>query len=162
MPSFDVVSKLNFQEVDNAVHIAQKELLGRYDFKGSQSSIEFDKKQIKLVSDDPQRMKQLIELLQSKLIKRGLSLLSFDFSETEAVGGRLVKVVVELKDGVDSDNAKRITKLIRDSKLKVSAQIMDEMVRVTGKNIDDLQSVIQLLRQAQEIQIPLQFINMRS
>ena len=161
MPSFDVVSKLDRQELDNAINIAKKELLGRFDFKNSKSEIDFDKEVITLTSDDEFKLKQLNEILTSKLIKRGVSTLSLDYGNPVPAGGRLIRQVVTLKDGIDSENGKKITKLIKESKIKVSAQIMEDVVRVTGKKIDDLQEIMGLLKTSATIELPLQFVNMR-
>ena len=161
MPSFDIVSKLNLQEVENAVNIARKELAGRFDFKGTKSSIDYDKESITLHTDDEMRAKQLNELLMQKLIKRGVSTLSMVFKDAEPAGGRMMRQKITFKDGIDSENAKKITKMIKETKLKVQAQLMDDLVRVSGKNIDDLQEVIALLK-ASNLDLPLQFVNMRS
>lgn len=161
MPSFDIVSELNTHELENAINIAKKELLTRFDFKGSKSEIRFDKKTITLLADDEFKLKQLNEILVSKLIKRGVSSLSLDYGKEEPAGGMMVRQLITLKEGIDSDNAKKITKLIKESKLKVNAQLMDDIVRVTGKKIDDLQEAIALVKQSQ-MELPLQFVNMRS
>ncbi len=161
MPSFDVVSEMNFHELENAINIAKKEIETRFDFKGSKSDIVYDKKTITLTSDDELKLKQLTEVLTSKMIKRGLSTLSLDFGKIEAAGGMTKRQNVALKDGIDAENAKKINKLIKDSKLKVTSQYMDEMVRVTGKKIDDLQAVMQMLKTSFN-EVALQFKNMRS
>jgi uncharacterized protein YajQ (UPF0234 family) len=162
MPSFDIVSKLDLQEVDNAVNIAKKELLTRFDFKGSKSSIELSKDEIVLASDDEYKLGQLKDILESKITRRGISLLSLDYQKLEDATLGTVRQRIKLKQGVDKDNGKKIIQVIKDSKLKVQAQIMDEQVRVTGKKIDDLQEVIQMLKMQSSIQLPLQFVNMRA
>lgn len=163
MPSFDIVSKTDLQEVDNAVNIAKKELITRFDFKGSKSTIEFDgKTMITLVADDDFKMKQLKEILETKVTKRGLSLLCLDYQKEEAATLGSVRQKILLKQGVDKDRAKKIMQIIKDSKLKVQAQLMDDQVRVTAKKIDDLQMVMAMMKQSQAIDLPLQFTNMRS
>lgn len=162
MPSFDIVSKLDLQEVDNAVNIAKKELLNRFDFKGSKSSIELGKNEITLVADDDFKLKQVKEILESKITKRGISLLALDYQKLEDATLGTLRQKILLKQGVDKENGKKIIQLIKDTKLKVQAQIMDDQVRVTGKKIDDLQEVMGLLRTSTAVPLPLQFQNMRS
>lgn len=161
MPSFDIASKLDIQEVDNAINIARKELANRFDFKNSQSEIQFDKKSITLVSDDDYKLSQLNDILTQKLIKRGISTLSLEYGKPEPAGGKLIRQKVTFKEGISAEYAKKINKLIKDSKLKVTSQLMDDIVRVSGKKIDDLQAVIALLKSS-NIDLPMQFINMRS
>ncbi len=160
--SFDIVSEVNLQEVDNAVNQALKEIGQRYDFKGSKSSIEFSAKeqQLVLVSDDEFRMKSVVDVLQGKLVKRGVPLKALDFGKPEPAAGSTVRQVVQLRVGIDRDNARHIVKLIKDTKLKVQAQIMDDQVRVTGKSKDDLQAVMAMLRKA-ELSFAVQFTNYR-
>ena len=162
MPSFDIVSKLDLQEVDNAVNIAKKEISGRFDFKGSKSSIELTKEEITIMADDDMKLKQVKEILESKFGKRGLSLLALDYQKEEEATLGMIRLKVKLKNGVDKENGKKIIQLIKDSKLKVQAQIMDDQVRVTGKKIDDLQEVIGMLKAQTTIPLPLQYQNMRS
>lgn len=162
MPSFDIVSKLDLQEVDNAVNIAKKELSTRFDFKGSKSSIELGKNEITLVADDDFKLKQLKDILETKITKRGLSLLSLDYQKVEDATLGTLRQKILLKQGVDKENGKKIIQIIKDSKLKVQAQIMDDQVRVTGKKIDDLQEVIGMLKMQTNIPLPLQFQNMRA
>jgi uncharacterized protein YajQ (UPF0234 family) len=163
MPSFDIVSKLDLQEIDNAVNIAKKELLNRFDFKGSKSSIEYSAKEgITLVSDEEFKLKQLKEILESKITKRGISLLALDYQKLEDATLGTVRQKIKLKQGVDKENGKLIIQAIKETKLKVQAQIMDDQVRVTAKKIDDLQSVISVLKVSTNIPLPLQFQNMRS
>lgn len=162
MPSFDIVSKTDSQEVDNAVNIAKKELQNRFDFKGSKSTIEYSKDEITLVADDDFKMKQLKEILESKVVRRGLSLMCLDYQKEEAATLGSIRQKIKIKQGIDKERAKKIMEVIKENKLKVTAQIMDEQVRVTGKKIDDLQVVIALLKQNTNIDLPLQFVNMRS
>jgi uncharacterized protein YajQ (UPF0234 family) len=164
MPSFDVVSELNIQEVDNAVNQTQKELSTRFDFRGSKFSLELDKleKKIKILADDELKLRSIHQLLEQRLVKRGIDLRLLDYGKEVEATGNAIRQELTLKNGIDKEEAKKITKLIKDSKLKVQAQIQDEQVRVTGKSIDDLQEAIRALRAASDIGVPLQFINMRS
>lgn len=162
MPSFDIVSKLDLQEIDNAVNIAKKELTTRFDFKGSKSSIELGKDEITLVADEEFKLKQLKEILESKVTRRGISLLALDYQKLEDATLGTVRQKIKLKQGVDKEQGKKIIQLIKDTKLKVQAQIMDDQVRVTAKKIDDLQEIIAILKTQNTIELPLQFTNMRS
>ncbi len=164
MPSFDIVSEVNLQEVDNAVNQTVKEISTRFDFRGSKSTIEFDKteKKIKILADDELKLRSIHQLLEQKLVKRSVDLRLLDYGKQVEGTGNALRQEVTLKNGIDKEEAKKIVKLIKDSKIKVQAQIQDEQVRVTGKSIDDLQETIRTLRAATEIGLPLQFINMRS
>jgi uncharacterized protein YajQ (UPF0234 family) len=164
MPSFDIVSEVNLQEVDNAVNQAVKEISTRFDFRGGKSTIEFDKaeKKIKILADDELKLRSIHQLLEQKLVKRSVDLRLLDYGKQIEGAGNALRQEVTLKNGIDKEEAKIIIKLIKDSKIKVQAQIQDEQVRVTGKSIDDLQETIRTLRAAAEIGLPLQFINMRS
>jgi uncharacterized protein YajQ (UPF0234 family) len=162
MASFDIVSKLDMQEVDNAVNIAKKELATRFDFKGSKATIELGKDEIILNADDDFKLKQLKEILETKFTKRGLSLLILDYQKEEDATLGTIRQKVLLKKGVGKEDGKKIIQIIKDSKLKVQAQIMDDQVRVTAKKIDDLQEVIGMLRIQTTVPLPLQFQNMRS
>lgn len=163
MPSFDIVSELDLMEVDNAVNQASKEIGQRFDFRGGQSEIALEKDQnrIKIVADDDMKLRSIHQILQTKLAKRELDLRCLDFGQEEAASGGIIRQFVSLQAGISKENAKIITKEIKESKLKVQAQIQGEQVRVTGKKIDDLQSVMSHLKQA-SLKIPVQFINMRS
>lgn len=158
--SFDIVSKLDMQELTNAVNQAVKEIGSRFDFKGSKSSIDLGDNEITLLSDDEGKMKQVIDVLETKAIKREISLKSFDYGKIEPASGGTVRQVVKLRQGIDQDNAKKIVKLIKDSKIKVQASVQGDQVRVTGKSRDDLQAVIQLLR-GTDLPVSLQFTNYR-
>ncbi len=160
MPSFDVVSEVNMQEVDNAVNQVIKEVAQRYDFKGSKSTLSLEKDFIKVISDDDYRMKAVLDILMSKAVKRGVDLKNLDTGKTEPAGGQLVKCEVKVIQGIDMEKARKIVAAIKDSKLKVQAQIQDNQVRVSGKKKDDLQEVIQLLRNG-DFGIALQFKNFR-
>lgn len=158
--SFDVASEIDFQEVDNAVNQATKEINQRYDLKDSNTEISLNKKDklMNINSKDDYTIKAAIDILQSKFIKRNISLKSMKVNEIEPSGGGRVKVQVDLQSGISKDNAKHITKLIKDSNLKVSAQIMDEIVRVQGAKKDELQEVMKLIKEA-DFNFPVQFVN---
>lgn len=160
--SFDVVSELNFQEVDNAVNQAGKEIAQRYDFRDANASIDYSKtdKKITLKADGEEYVSAVYDVLIQKCIKRGISVLSLDAGKQEHMGGRSVRQMIDLRSGLDKEDAKKVTKLIKDSKIKVQAQIQDDIVRVTGKSKDDLQEAITLLKQA-DLPFPVQFVNYR-
>jgi uncharacterized protein YajQ (UPF0234 family) len=158
--SFDIVSKLDLQEMNNAITQAMREIETRFDFKGSKSDIKLEKDELVILSDDEYKLRSVIDILQSKMTKRGLSIKNLDYGKIEAATMGSVRQRVKVKQGVDQDNAKKINVLIRDSKLKVKSQIQGDQIRVTGKNRDDLQQIIQLLKAA-ELSIELQFINYR-
>ncbi|OIJ13100.1 YajQ family cyclic di-GMP-binding protein [Anaerobacillus alkalilacustris] len=159
--SFDIVSEVNMQEVDNAIVQALKEIKNRYDFKGSKSNIErTGDNQITIISDDDYKLESVIDILKTKFIKRDISQKAMDFGKIEKASGGTVRQVISLVAGISSDRAKKITLAIRDSKLKVKAQIQNEQIRVTAKSIDDLQSIIQLIKQL-DLDFPVQFVNMR-
>ncbi len=160
--SFDIVSEVNLQEVDNAVNQARKEITQRYDFKGSQSSIELNQKEkeLMLISDDEFKLRSVIDVLQNKLIRRSVPLKALDYGKVEPAANDTVRQVIKLRVGIEKDNARLIVKMIKDTKLKVQAQIMDDQVRVTGKNKDDLQAVIKMIRDA-DLAFATQFTNYR-
>jgi uncharacterized protein YajQ (UPF0234 family) len=160
--SFDIVSEIDLQEVDNALNQARKEIAQRYDFKGSKSSLEFNQKEksITLISDDEFRMKSVVDILQGKFVKRGIPVKAIDYGSVEAAAGGLVRRVLTLRVGIGKEDAKLIVRMIKDSKLKVQAQIMDDQVRVTGKSKDDLQQVMTMLRGA-DLVFAVQFTNYR-
>lgn len=161
MASFDVVSELNMQEVDNAINQARKEIEGRYDFKGSQAEIAWDKKEITITAEDDYKMEAMANILQTKMHRRGVDIKSLKFDKVEAAGGKMLRQKVTLVQGIEKEIAKDIVKLIKDSKLKVQPQIMDDKVRVTAKSIDELQECIKTLKVG-NFPLPLQFNNMRS
>jgi len=163
MPSFDIVSRIDMQEVDNAVNITSKTMLTRYDFRGSKTEISLDKKDKKIfvTTEDDMKMRAIQDTLIENLVKRKVDRRCLDPKSTEAAAHGMIKREIAIKDGVDSENARAIVKLIKDKKLKVQAAMQENQVRVTGKKIDDLQEVIQMLRGA-DIAIPLQFVNMQS
>ena len=149
------------QEVENAVHQAQRELNNRFDFRGSNSEILWDKKVITFRAPDDYKMGAIKDILQSKLHHRGIDILSLDFSKIEHVGGMMMKQVINLKQGIDRETAKKISSAIRDSKIKVQSQINDDKLTVSSKSIDALQECIAFVR-SQRFGQPLQFENMRS
>ena len=160
MPSFDAVSEINLQEADNAVNQAKKEIGQRFDFKGTKTTIALEKNLLKIVSDDEYKMNAVLDIIRAKMSKRGVDLKSLDVGKIEPAHGSLVKCEVKLIEGIDADNAKKITKAIKESKLKVQAQIQDNQVRVTGKKRDDLQEAMAMIR-ALDVAVPIQFKNFR-
>lgn len=164
MPSFDVSSEVNWQEVDNAINQANKELSTRYDFKAIKIEIKLDikAKTITLWCAEEAKLDALNDTLQTKFVKRGISLLSLDYKDKEPAFGGSVRQVIVVQAGVSKEKGKEIIAALKDSKLKVQAQIQDEQVRVTGKNRDDLQAAIALLRgQQDKLKVPMQFGNFR-
>jgi len=160
MPSFDVVSKVDLMELDNALHTTQKELAQRYDFRGTSTVIERGPEGITLrTSDDPHATAGLT-VLRERMAKRGVSQRCLDPGDIEAAGGQTVRQLVKIKQGIEAETAKKIVKAIKDAKLKVQAQIQGDELRVTGKNRDDLQGAIQLVRGG-DYGIDLQFVNFR-
>jgi uncharacterized protein YajQ (UPF0234 family) len=162
MPSFDIVSDLDLMEVENAVNQAQREIGQRFDFKGGKSDIALEKeaKKIKIVADDELKLRSIHQILEGKLAKRGVDLRCLKYAKEETASGNLLRQTVDLKSGLDKEEGKKITKAIKDAKLKVQAQMQDEQVRVTGKSIDELQECIAMLK-GQKLEFPVQFINMR-
>ncbi len=162
MPSFDIVSRIDLQEVDNAVNNSKKSILARYDFRGSKTEILLDKrdKKIHVTTEDEMKMRAVQDTLIENLVKRKVDRRCLEPKADEMAAQGMVKREIAIKEGVDSEIARNIVKMIKDKKLKVQAAIQDQQVRVTGKNIDDLQAVIQMLRAA-NLPIPLQFVNMQ-
>ena len=160
--SFDIVSEVNMQEVDNAINQARKEIVQRYDFKGSKSSIELNQKEksLTIISDDDFKLKSVVDILQNKLIKRGVPIKALDYGAIEPAASSTVRQIITLRVGIDKENAKLIVKMIKDTKLRVQAQIMEDQVRVSGKNKDDLQAIMKMLREA-ELSFAMQFTNYR-
>ncbi|HHL39790.1 MAG TPA: YajQ family cyclic di-GMP-binding protein [Deltaproteobacteria bacterium] len=162
MPSFDIVSKVDLQEVDNAVNQAVRELGQRYDFKGSRSSIEWDKKgEIVVTGDDDYKLKSVVDIVENKLIKRSIPLKAMEYGKVEEASGGLKRRRLTVRQGIPEDRAKQIAKIIKEMKLKVQTQIQGDQLRVTGKKIDDLQAVIRELK-GRDLDVALQFVNMRS
>lgn len=162
MPSFDIASKVDLQTLDNAINIAQKEIATRYDFKGSHIQMELNKKDmvINLEVENEMQLNQLEDIIITKAMRQGLEANSFDRSKTHSASGKYIRKTLPVKNGIDRDMAKKIVKLIKDSGSKVQPAIQDDIIRVTGKKIDELQDVIKLLREA-NLDIPLQYVNMK-
>jgi uncharacterized protein YajQ (UPF0234 family) len=163
MPSFDIVSKVDAQALDNAVNVTTKEITNRFDFKGSHVVIDLNKKEFKITieTEDEMKMRQLVDVLISRAHKQGIAPEAFDFSKEGYQSGKAWKKEVHVRNGLKQEDAKKIVKNIKDSGLKVQASIMDDLVRVSGKKIDDLQSVIQASKNW-NLGIPLQYENMRN
>ncbi|SHK64410.1 YajQ family cyclic di-GMP-binding protein [Desulforamulus aeronauticus] len=160
--SFDIVSRVDMQEILNAVHQAEKEIEGRFDFKGSKSKIVFDgKPEITLHSDDDFKLKNVIDILEGKLVKRGVNLKALRYGKIESAAGDTVRQVVTLVQGIEQDIAKKIVKAIKDSKVKVQASVQGDQVRVSGKNRDDLQSAMAVVK-GMDLNIPIEFTNYRT
>jgi uncharacterized protein YajQ (UPF0234 family) len=160
--TFDIVSKVDLQEVLNAVQQAMKEISQRFDFKNSKSDIELNKEkhEIAIVSDDEMKLKSVIDILQTKLVKRGISLKALDYGKIEAAAGSTVKQVVTLQQGIPIEKSKEIVKIIKETKMKVQAEIQKDQVRVKGKKIDDLQAIMSVIK-GKDLDIHIEFINFR-
>ncbi len=158
--SFDVVSKVDEQELDNALNQTRKEIEGRFDFKNSKTSVEQVKETITIVTDDELKLKNVIDILQNKANKRGISLKTFEYGKVEPAAGNAVRQIVTVKSGIAKDKAKPMIEAIKAAKLKVSAQIQDEQIRVSSKSKDDLQKAQALLK-GLDTDVPLQFTNYR-
>ncbi len=161
MPSFDIVSELNIQELDNAINQAKKELMGRYDFKGSKYEIQWDRKTLVVLAEDDYKMNAIKDIIHSKAHRRGIDIRALDFEKAEPAGGMMWRQNVKILQGIEKEKAKEVVKKIKDSKLKVQAAINDDLVRVTSKSIDELQECIALCRR-ENFGVALQFTNMRS
>ncbi len=162
MPSFDIVSKIDMQEIDNAINSVLRELTNRYDFKAAKFSIEVDHKEniIKLAAEDSYKMGAIRDSIKTHGVKRGIDPKAFDFQKEEAASGNSLRQEVKLKNGIEQEVAKEINKQIKEKKLKVQSSIRGDEVRVEGKNRDDLQQIMNMLR-AGSYELPLQFINFR-
>ncbi len=160
MPSFDIVCKLDLAEVDNAVNQAKKELAQRYDFRGTNTELERTDEGLILRSSDKEHLAAAYKVLMERLVKRGVSLRALDPQDPVPAAAKSLRQLVLLKQGISTEKGKEINKLIKESKLKVQSQLQDEQVRVTGKNRDDLQGAIRLLR-SKDLEIDLQFVNFR-
>ena len=163
MPSFDIVSKVDAQTLDNAVNVAKKDVANRYDLKDAKTEIELDKKGsiIHLTANHSMSINTLVDILISRMVKQGIDGRSLDLSKDEYPSGPVVKKDLAVRTGIEKEVAKDIVKLIKNSNIKVTAAIMDDIIRVTGKKLDDLQEVIALLRTS-KVEVPLQFVNMKS
>lgn len=158
--SFDIVSRVDVQELDNALNQARKEIENRFDFKNSKTSIESDDKKITVISDDEMKMRNVLDIIQSKAVKRGIDIKAFDMGQDEPAANSTVRRVISIHSGIPKDKSKPLMEAIKNLKLKVNAQYQDEQIRVSGKNRDDLQKVVAALK-AMEYELPLQFVNYR-
>ena len=163
MPSFDITSKVDLQTLDNAINTVKKEIQNRFDFKGNHVEIDLNKKDYKLAIEAESEMKldQITDVIISRSMKQGVAPEAFDFSKEHFVSGKIVKKEVPVRNGIQQEDAKKIVKAIKDSGLKVQSQIMDDVVRVTAKKIDDLQDVIALCKGA-NFGLALQYVNMKA
>ncbi|MFI5327529.1 MAG: YajQ family cyclic di-GMP-binding protein [Candidatus Rokuibacteriota bacterium] len=159
--SFDVACKIDMQEVTNAIDQARRDITTRYDLKGAKNEIEIEKMDITISSTDDMKVKAVLDILQSKLHRRGIDLKALTINDPEQAGGGIVRQKITLQDGVPMEKAKEIVRLIKDSKIRVQASIQEKQVRVAGKNRDDLQAIIALLK-GKDLGIALQFTNYRS
>ncbi len=162
MPSFDIASKLDAQLLDNAINVARKDILNRWDFRDSKSEIDLNKKDllINISTENDMRLTAIIDAIHSRMIKQGLDPRGLDESKEHYPSGPMIKKEIKVRQGIDKEVSKKVLKDIKDSKLKVTTQIMDDIIRVTSKSINDLQAVIALCRKG-NYDIPLQFINMK-
>lgn len=162
MPSFDIVCRVDLQEVDNAVNITQKAILSRYDFRQSKTEIALDKKEkkISVITEDDMKLRAVQDVLIENLAKRKIDRRSLDAKAPQPAAHGMIRREIAIKEGVDSETARAIVKMIKERKLKVQAAIQENQVRVSGKKIDDLQEVIQMLRSS-ALPIPLQFVNLQ-
>jgi uncharacterized protein YajQ (UPF0234 family) len=158
--SFDVVSRVDGQELDNALNQTRKEIENRFDFKHSKTSIESDGKKITLISDDELKMRNVVDVLQTKAVRRGIDVKAFEFGTVEPAASGTVRQIITLRSGISKDQSRALLARIKELRLKVTAQFQDEQIRVSGKNKDDLQKVITSLR-SMEFELPLQFVNYR-
>lgn len=158
--SYDIVSTVDLQELINAVNQTSKEISQRYDFKNSKSEITVNEEEIKIVAENDYKLDAIVDILQTKMIKRGVPIRNLDYGKIEQASGGLIRQLIKVKQGIESDTSKKITKTIKDSKIKVQVQILGDQVRVSGKSKDDLQKIMQLIKE-QDFGIDLQFTNYR-
>jgi len=163
MPSFDIVSEVDLQEVENALNQARKEIEARYDFKGSKAEVQWDKKEkvITLLAEDDYKVGAMLSILQTKLHRRGIDIKAIKLGDIEEAGGRMLRQKITMVQGIEREIAKDIIKLIKDSKLKVQPQVDDDKIKVSSKSIDELQECISLVRSG-DFPLPLQYNNMRA
>jgi uncharacterized protein YajQ (UPF0234 family) len=162
MPSFDVVSRVDMQEMDNAVNQVRKEITTRYDFRGSKTQIDLDRKEakIQLLTEDDMKLRAIKDALIAKVVQRSIEAGALVFGESEKAGGDMVRQTVTITNGIDIETARKVVKLVKETKLKVQASIQGEEVRITGKKRDDLQDAIHTMKEA-DLGMPLQFVNFR-
>lgn len=158
--SFDIVSKVDLQELNNAVTQAEREIGTRFDFKGSKTKITVEKEELTILSDDDNKLKNTIDILIDKMVKRNVPTKNLDYGKIEGASGGAVRQTIKIRQGIEQDISKKINILIKDSKLKVKSQIQGDQLRITGKSKNDLQAVMNLLRGA-KLPIDLQFTNFR-
>jgi uncharacterized protein YajQ (UPF0234 family) len=163
MPSFDIVSKVDLQTLDNAINTVEKEIKNRFDFKGNHVVIDLNKKDLKLnlEADSEMKLNQIVDVLISKSMKQGLAAEIYDLNKEPYQSGKVVKKEISVRNGISQEDAKKIVKLIKDEKFKVQASIMDDIIRVSGKKIDDLQAVIQASK-GWNLGLALQYVNMKN
>jgi cyclic-di-GMP-binding protein len=163
MPSFDIVSKVDLQTLDNAINTTEKEIKNRFDFKGNHVVIDLNKKDLKLnlEADSDMKLSQIVDVLISKSMKQALAAEIYDLSKEPYPSGKVVKKEIPVKNGISQEDAKKIVKLIKDEKFKVQASIMDDIIRISGKKIDDLQAVIQASK-GWNLGLALQYVNMKN
>ena len=164
MPSFDIVSEVDHQSLDNAINTARKEIMNRYDFGDSKTEIDFDKKELSLTitTENDMRVKHVIDVLITRLVKQQIDPSSIDLGKEHYASGNMVRKDLKIREGIDKDTARKVVKLIKEMKLKVEPAIMDDQVRVSAKKIDDLQEVMSMLRGKQsDLGLPLQFTNFK-
>ncbi len=163
MPSFDIVNEIDMQKLDNAINVARKEITSRYDFHGSKTELELDKKTliINVLTENDMRLKAVQDILISRMMKQGMDTTGLDFGKEHYASGNMLRKEVTVKKGIDKETAKKIVKIIKDSGLKVQASIMDDQLRVSGKKLDDLQATISIVKSS-KIELPLQFTNFRN
>lgn len=162
MPSFDIANKIDLQSLDNALNVAKKEIQNRFDFRGSKSEIDLNKKDksIHILTEDDMRLNSIVDVIRMRMVKQKLDPKVLDEGKECYASGNMIKKDIRIKEGVDAEASKKILKEIKDSKIKVTAQRMDDIIRVQGKKIDDLQTVIAFCR-TKDFGIPLQFINFK-
>ncbi len=161
MPSFDLVSKTDMMEMKNALQMAQKEVNARYDFKGSDTTFELKDTAIELRAEDDYKMKAALEIFRGQMVKRHIGQRCIEPQKVEPSGNRMLKQIINIKNGIDKDKARTINKLIKESGLKVQSSILDDKIRITAKKIDDLQGIFQLLRTHKDVDLELQMENMK-
>lgn len=161
MPSFDIVSETDLQEVDNAINQVAKEIITRYDFKGSKSKVVRKDAEITIHADDAYKQEQVVEMLKEKMVRRKVDIRVLSFGTVEPASGGMVRQVVTVRQGIEADLARKLVKLLKESKIKVQTAIQGTELRVTGKKRDDLQEAIAFIKADTTLEMPLQFTNFR-
>jgi len=162
MPSFDVVSRVDMQELDNAVNQVKKEIGARYDFRGSKTQLDFDRKnaKIQVLTEDDMKLRAVRDMLIARVVRREIDPKALSFGRSERAAGDMLRQEITIVNGLDQETARKVAKLVKDSKIKVQVAVQGDEVRVSGKQRDDLQQVIRMLREA-DLEVPLQFVNYR-